>query len=112
MTLMPAQGYMFVVPEDTIPATSKEVGFSGKTEKFKLEVPYKLRVVAVGAPRVTEYGESIFAQAKVGDLISSIKRNSSLRDDIEQSGFLLDGKQVLVMDFTDLIGIWREELLN
>lgn len=109
MNLTPARGYLYVVAQDTIPAASKEMGFSGKTEKFKLESPYKFKVLAVGAPRPGEGGVLIGSEVQPGDIISTANTNVTWRERIEQSGFLLEGQQVMVLDVMDVLGIWRPD---
>lgn len=112
MTLTPARGYLFVTAEDVIPAASKGMGFEGKTEKFKLESPYKFKVIAVGSSRLGEGGVRVYSEVSVGDIISIVNTNVTMRERVEQTGFLLDGKQVFVLDFMDVLGIWNDQSQN
>jgi hypothetical protein len=109
MNLKPNRGILFVVPIDEIKPVKVKAGFEGKAaEKQKPETPYKFKVVAVGGPlRVHDIW--IPCDAQVGDIISHTSTNAHLREQIEESGMLLDGVQHLVLDFNDVLGVWKEE---
>ena len=106
MKLQPARGYLFVIPVEDIPASKSAVGFGGKTEKIKPEQPYKLRVMAVGAPRPFD-GLMIDAGVNVGDIISANSTNATIREQREQAGFLVDDVWYFPMDFRDVLGVWN-----
>jgi co-chaperonin GroES (HSP10) len=107
--LQPSRGFLFVRPVSDIPKAeknSKETGFGIKSDKSKPEEPYQFKVLAVGAPRPFD-GCMIESEAQVGDIVSHTATNKTLREDIHDSGFLMDGVHILVMDFRDVLGIWR-----
>ena len=105
--MKPARGYIFVVPVDEIPAIKSEAGFSGKTEKFKPEQPYKFKVMEVGAPRPFD-GLLIDSEANVGDIISLMSSNNTLREQRETMGFLIGSTWVIPVDFRDILGVWNK----
>src|ERR1035437_2901653 len=101
MKLQPARGYLFVIPVEDIPASKSAVEFGGKTEKIKPEQPYKLRVMAVGAPRPFD-GLMIDGWVNVGYVVSANSTNATIREQREQAGFLVDDVWYLPMDFRDV----------
>jgi len=106
MNLKPAGGYIFVEPVDDIPSSKSEMGFGGKTDKQKPETPYKFRVVAVGG-KVAYQGLWIYSEVEPGDIISHMSNNATLREQRETAGFVINGNWYLVIDFRDVLGIWR-----
>ena len=100
---------MFAVPVDEIPAVNPNMGFGGKTEKFKPEVPYKLKILAVGGPRPFNDNVWFEAEVKAGDIVSHVQTNATLREKMATTGFILDGQQIMVMDFQDIVGIWQPQ---
>lgn len=106
MDLKPNRGYIFVEPVDEIPSAKQEVGFSGKTDKHKPEQPYKFRVVEVGLD-LPFAGLWVPPDVEPGDIISHMQSNHTLREQRETAGFLVDERWYLVMDFRDILGVWR-----
>lgn len=104
--MKPARGYIFVVPVDEIPSIKSEAGFGvTHVDKQKPEQPYKFKVIAVGAPRPFD-GLMIDSEVSVGDTISLMSSNNTLREQRETTGFLIGSTWIIPVDFRDILGIW------
>lgn len=109
MTLQPGSGFIFLEAIDHIPSVKQETGFGAKTaEKDKPEQPYKFRVFAVGTS-MPFHGMWIPPEVKPGDIVSLAQKNSVLREQQETTGLLIGDKRYRVVDFRDVLGIWRTD---
>lgn len=109
MTLQPASGFIFLEPIDHIPSVKQETGFGAKAaEKDKPEQSYKFRVFAVGTS-MPFHGVWVPPEVKPGDIVSLTQKNSTLREQQETTGLLIGDKRYLVVDFRDVLGIWRTD---
>lgn len=106
MKLRPAAGNIFITPVEPIPSSRTETGFGGKTDKQKPEQPYKFRVAAVGGP-VPINGQWFRTEVEIGDIVSLVSTNLTLREQSETAGFLIDGVLYYAWDFRDILGIWE-----
>lgn len=108
MKMKPPRGIIFVKPIDHIPSSKVEMGFGGTTDKQKPETPYKFLVVEVGQPE-PHHGLWVSSEVLPGDIISHNSTNSTLREQRETAGFIIDGEWYLPVMFQDVMGIWRQD---
>jgi hypothetical protein len=106
MNFRPAMGSYFLTPVDEILSGKTEVGFGGKTDKSKPEVPYKFRIAGVGGP-VPFSGVMVYPEFQIGDIVSSNETNSTFREQKDSKGFIIDGVWYFPVDFRDILGIWE-----
>ena len=103
----PARRTIIIEAIDDIPSLSKnQEGFGIKSQRIVPEVPYKYKVIAVGAPGLYD-GLMISSEVEPGDIISLNDTNFKRRETIDQDGFLIDGKVYYAIDFRDVLLIWE-----